>query len=99
MRLIKAVVLTFLRMPNSINISDKDVLKFMDGIDTILLGRITYELFLEFWASATIDVEVIADKRNGTKKIVCSQTLNSAPWGTWTGAEIMNGDIINNIGQ
>ena len=63
--------------------SDDDVLQFMEGIDSILLGRKTYELFVDFWPAATNDVEVIADKLNSTPKLVLSNTLNSAPWGSW----------------
>lgn len=32
--------------------SDEDQLKFLDNIDTILLGRKTYELFVDFWPTA-----------------------------------------------
>ena len=38
--------------------SDDDILRFMDNIDTILLGRVTYELFADFWPTATTDTEV-----------------------------------------
>jgi dihydrofolate reductase len=46
--------------------SDKDQLQFMEEIDTILLGRKTYELFVDFWPEATTDMEVIAEKLNST---------------------------------
>ena len=42
--------------------SDADQLKFLETIGTILLGRKTYDLFVEFWPTATTDKEVIADK-------------------------------------
>lgn len=35
--------------------SDADQLKFMETIDTILLGRVTYEMFVDFWPTATTD--------------------------------------------
>ncbi len=61
--------------------SDNDQLQFLEEIDTILLGRKTYELFVDFWPMATTDQEVIADKLNSTRKIVFSNTLTRAPWG------------------
>ena len=77
--------------------SDDDLLKFMEGIDIILLGRITYELFIEFWPTATTDIEVIADKLNSTPKIIVSNTIKKAPWGKWPDAHVISGDVINEI--
>jgi dihydrofolate reductase len=50
--------------------SDADQLRFLETIDTILLGRKTYDLFVDFWPAATADKEAIADKLNETYKIV-----------------------------
>jgi len=72
--------------------ADNDQLKFMESIDTILLGRKTYELFADFWPDATTETEIIADKLNGTNKIVFSNTIVKAPWGKWKSAEILNGE-------
>ncbi len=77
--------------------SDNDVLSFMDNIDTILLGRVTYELFADFWPTATTDTEVIADKLNETQKIVFSNSLTKAPWGKWPDAQIIKGEAVNEV--
>jgi dihydrofolate reductase len=77
--------------------SDRDQLRFLESVDTILLGRKTYELFVAFWPTATIDKEIIADKLNETKKIVFTNTLQQAPWGKWEEADIINGDAIDQI--
>lgn len=77
--------------------SDYDQLKFMESIDAILLGRVTYELFVEFWPNATTDMEVIADKLNSTKKLVVSNSLQEAPWGKWPAAEIISGDGVEAV--
>ena len=77
--------------------SDADQLKFMDTIDTILLGRKTYELFASFWPEASSDKEVIADKLNAIKKIVFSNTITKAPWGKWPAAEVINGNATDAI--
>ena len=65
--------------PEQNKYSDADQLKFLETIDTILLGRKTYELFVAFWPEAKTDQEVIADKLNQTDKIVISNTLQMAP--------------------
>lgn len=78
--------------PEQNTYSDQDQLRFMETIDTILLGRKTYELFVEFWPGATTDQEAIADKLNETKKIVFSNTLTKAPWGKWPELELSSGD-------
>ena len=83
--------------PEQNTYSDADQLKFLETIDTILLGRKTYELFVDFWPGATTDKEVIADKLIETKKIVFSNTITKAPWGQWAEAEIINGDAVEAI--
>jgi dihydrofolate reductase len=75
--------------PEQNKYSDADQLKFLETIDTILLGRKTYELFVDFWPNATTDKEVIADKLNETKKIVFSNSITKAPWGKWPEATII----------
>ena len=81
----KMINLIFLQilLQNKINIQDQEQLKFIDTIDTILLGRKTYQLFADFWPTASTDKEVIADKLNETNKIVFTNTLVKAPWGKW----------------
>ena len=83
--------------PEQNKYSDSDQLKFLETIDTILLGRKTYELFVDFWPGATTDVEVIADKLNETKKIVFSNTITNAPWGQWAEAAIITGEATAEI--
>jgi len=77
--------------------SDEDQLKFMETIDTILLGRKTYELFADFWPTATTDKEIIADKLNETPKLVFSNTLKKALWGSWPEAQIVKGDAVTEV--
>ncbi len=77
--------------------SDQDQLKFLESIDTILLGRKTYELFVDFWPTATTDKEIIADRLNEIPKLVFSDTLKKAPWGKWPDAEVVSGDALKAI--
>ncbi|HEX7151644.1 MAG TPA: dihydrofolate reductase family protein [Thermoanaerobaculia bacterium] len=77
--------------------SDRDQLKFLDSVDTILLGRKTYELFVSFWPTATGEQEIIADRLNSLPKIVFSNTLREAPWGKWPPARVVSGDAVTEI--
>jgi dihydrofolate reductase len=83
--------------PDQNKYSDADQLKFLETVDTILLGRKTYELFVDFWPEATTDKEVIADRLNEIKKVVFSNTLTNAPWGKWPAAEIISGEAGSTI--
>ena len=77
--------------------SDRDQLTFLDSVDTILLGRRTYELFVDFWPTATTDKEIIADRLNTLPKLVFSNTLSEAPWGKWAPARVVRGDAVAEI--
>ena len=72
--------------------SDLDQLAFLDSIDTILLGARTYQLFVDFWPTATNEQEVIADKLNSIPKIIFSSKLARAPWGKWPDARVISTD-------
>ena len=69
--------------------SDQDQLEFLESVDTIVLGRRTYELFVDFWPTATTDEEIIADRLNELPKLVFSDTLREAPWGAWPPARVV----------
>lgn len=77
--------------------SDQDQLQFLDSIDTILLGRKTYELFVDYWPTVSTDVEIIADRLNALPKFVFSNSLTAAPWGKWEPAQIVRGDAVAEI--
>ena len=77
--------------------ADEQQLKFLETIDTLILGRKTYELFVDFWPAATTDKEMIADKLNSIPKLVFSNTLKNAPWGRWPEAKVVNGDAVSRI--
>src|SRR5688572_481418 len=65
-------------------------LGFMDSIDVILLGRVTYEMFAGYWPDVSSgDDKPFADKLNTIPKVVFSKTLDRAPWGKWTDATIV----------
>jgi dihydrofolate reductase len=89
--------LNFFPESDTDHFSDRDQLQFLDTVDTILLGRKTYELFVDFWPSATSDKEIIADRLNELPKVVFSNTLSEAPWGQWPAARVVSGDALAEI--
>jgi dihydrofolate reductase len=73
-------------------------LKFIDSIDTMLLGRVTYQMFSAHWPNVTSgDDRVFAEKINGLDKVVFSRTLDSAPWGTWPAGRIVKTDPAREV--
>jgi dihydrofolate reductase len=52
---------------------------------------------LDFWPTATTDKEIIADRLNTLPKLVFSNTLREAPWGTWRPARVVRGDAVAEI--
>lgn len=89
--------LNFFPSPEQNRYADEDQLKFLDTIDTMILGRKTYELFVEFWPTASVEKEIIADKLNSLNKIVISGTLQEAPWGQYPDATILSTNIVESI--
>ena len=73
---------------------------FMDSIDTILLGRVTYEMFSQYWPNVTSgDEKPFADKINAIPKVVFSSTLKRAPWGDWEAARLVSGSAAREVAQ
>ncbi len=65
---------------------DDEMAKFstdqLKTVDTILLGRVTYQLFADYWPTPAAYKEnpIIAPMMNDLQKIVFSRTLDSAEW-------------------
>ena len=72
----------------------------MDSIDTLLLGRVTYKMFSQFWPTRTEGEEKeFADKFNGLQKVVFSKTLKRAPWGDWGEGRIVKGNPADEVAK
>jgi dihydrofolate reductase len=70
---------------------------FLDSIDGILLGRKTYDMFVEYWPKVTSGEDLtLAGKINATPKYVFSRTLDRAPWGTEE-ATVLKGDAAREV--
>jgi dihydrofolate reductase len=50
------------------------------SIDTILFGRVTYELMAGYWPTIATEDPIITEYMNNTPKIVFSRTLKRADW-------------------
>ena len=67
---------------------------FIDAIDTILLGRATYQMFAAHWPKVTSGEDrQFADRLNAIPKVVFSSTLERAPWGAWDPAKIAKNPV------
>lgn len=75
---------------------DLYIYEMMDEMDTMLLGGRTYELFVEYWPTATTDKEIIADKLNAMRKIVFS-SAREVSWGKWDDAWLAKGTLAEEI--
>lgn len=65
--------------------------------DTILLGRVTYQDWNQFWPTATD--EPYATHINTTPKYVVSTTLDKVEWGTWANVNLLTGDLAEAIAR
>jgi dihydrofolate reductase len=75
-------------------------IRFMDSIDAILLGRVTYEMFAGYWPNVTSgDDKPFADKINAIPKFVFSKTLGHAPWGDWDAVTIVKHSAAKEVAQ
>ena len=61
----------------------------MESMDTILLGRVTYEVMINFWPAQTEASSPGADSMNKIPKIVLSRALEIAAWGNWDPARVL----------
>jgi dihydrofolate reductase len=71
----------------------------MNSMDTILLGRVTYENMANFWPAQTEANAPGADKMNTNPKVVFSKTLNAAEWGRWKNARVVRDDAAGEIAR
>ena len=75
----------------------EDQLAFIESLDTILLGAVTYRMFAAYWPEQTAETQRIADALNATPKVVFSSTLESAPWGDWEPARVVAGSAAEEV--
>jgi len=75
---------------------------YWDSVDTLLLGRLTYQKWLAFWPEVRKKQEAggyprrFSEFADRVEKIVFSRTLESAPWER---SRVVRGDIPKEIGR
>src|SRR5215207_2560247 len=69
----------------------------MAAIDTILLGRVTYEYWFPYWPTSTD--EPFASHINNTPKVVVSTTLDKVEWGQWGKIALIKSNLAEAIAK
>ena len=66
------------------------------GGTTLLFGRKTYELMSSYWPTplATKNDPVVAERMNGSAKLVASRTLGTP---TWNNTTVIQEDLVRSI--
>jgi dihydrofolate reductase len=72
-------------------------LAFIEGLDTILLGAVTYRMFADYWPRQTVETEGIADALNATPKVVFSKTIDRVAWGDWEEPRVVAGSASEEV--
>ena len=70
---------------------------FFQTVDTIIMGRRTYELMVEYWPENTTEDPVIRNNMNNLPKLVFSKTLTTTPWNNCRLISEINKDEINKL--
>jgi dihydrofolate reductase len=63
---------------------ERYTLEMMGTVDTILLGRVTYEMMASYWPTDTANDPYIKERMNNLPKIVFSRTLEKVDWNNST---------------
>src|SRR5687767_2124552 len=71
-----------------------DVQEFLKSVDTMILGRVTYEGLMPYWTAETGE---FADWMNITPKFVISTTLTKVEWGKWDNASLLCDDLLEKV--
>lgn len=75
-------------------------MEFLDSIDTILLGRVTYDMFAGHWPNVPPGPDKpFADKLNAIPKVVFSKTLDRAPWGSFPDARVVKTNAAKEVAK
>lgn len=60
---------------------DTEQMRWLGGVEAILFGRRTYEMFAGYWPHADPREDAVAGPIGRLPKYVVSRTLDRAPWG------------------
>jgi dihydrofolate reductase len=83
------------------DVFDHDMMAAMtdhiNAVDTILLGRVTYQDWAPYWPTSTD--EPYASHINTTPKYVISTTLDTVEWGRYQTINLIKGNLADEIGR
>jgi dihydrofolate reductase len=80
-----------------IDSTDSEQLEMLERVGAIVLGRNTYEMFVDYWPTVDPRDEPVAEKINSLPKHVVSRTIETAPWGGRTAAVVESGDPVDTL--
>src|SRR6476620_7651534 len=66
-------------------------------VDTILFGRVTYQMMESYWPNSTDNDPIITTRMNTLPKIVFSKTLEKVEWGKWNNARLIKENIAEEV--
>jgi dihydrofolate reductase len=75
--------------------SGKAISDHIVGLEALLLGRKTYEIFAAYWPQQPAG-NPIADRLNSAPKYVASRTLDTVGW---TNSKLVQGDVAGAVAQ
>ena len=73
--------------------SEGHIRGLLEHVDEVLLGRRSYETLVRFWPVA--EGEPMAESVNAIPKVVCSSTLQEAPWGRFAPARVVSDAVAH----
>jgi dihydrofolate reductase len=68
----------------------------LESVDTILYGRLTYQMMAAYWPHASGS---FADETNRLPKLIFSSTLDETPWGEWNNARPLKGPLGDEVAK
>ncbi len=69
----------------------------MESMDTVVLGRVTYEIMTNVWPVNTEQTAPGADKMNNSPKVIFSRTLDKVTWGKYNNARVVHDHAAEEI--
>ncbi|GMM96155.1 dihydrofolate reductase family protein [Microbacterium luteum] len=77
-----------------IDSTDSDQLEMLEHVGAIVLGRKTYEMFVEYWPNVDPRDEPVAGPINTLPKHIVSSSIGAAPWGDHAPGIVEPGDPL-----
>jgi dihydrofolate reductase len=74
----------------------------LDTVDTVIYGRVTYQLLADYWPTAAMHVALnpgelaFAQKMNRVSKMVFSKTLERVEWNN---TQLNQGDVVDQVSK